>query len=178
MSLRIKTPPLFISLAVGFLFVLINLSSPSEARRFGKIDVEGPLKTELNNVLKAAIELHSACFDQDDQKIEASLSAVISSIDKASRHTDMAQDEKILLEKMLDSAKNQLEMTRMNQGDDRQDALKEAFNQLVQLAQVFKLDSYKIFFCPKDRSVWLQKSWKAQNPVNPDKYADCGKRVR
>lgn len=166
-------------LLVYSLLILGGLSSWSaEARRFGKIDIEGPLKKELNSVLKAAIDLHTACISQDDSQIKASLVSVISSIDSAHDHTEMADDEKMLLEKMLDSAKTQLEMTKMNRGEEKQEALKEAFNQLVQIAQVFKLDDYPVFFCSKDRSVWLQKGWKAKNPVNPDKYADCGKRVR
>lgn len=166
-------------LIVCLALVLLGfVPQPSEARRFGKIDIEGPLKKELNGVLKAAIELHSACVSQDDSQVRASLASVISSIDRAYTHTEMADDDRMLLTKMLESAKAQLEMTKMNEGEEKQGALKEAFNQLVQISQVFKLDDYPVFFCSKDRSVWLQKSWKAKNPVNPDKYADCGKRVR
>ena len=162
-------------LALGLVLLLPLTTS---ARNFGSIQVEGPLRSELNKVLKATVELHSACIEQNDQRIKSSLSAVISSIDKAGRQASLAEDDRMLLLKMLDSARAQLQATRMNQGDLKIEALKESFNQLVQIAQVFKLDSYRIFFCPKDQSVWIQESLKAKNPVNPDKYADCGNRVR
>src|SRR5688572_27721469 len=119
-------------LAFGLALLLPLTSS---ARNFGSIQVEGPLKSELNKVLKAAIELHSACIEQNDQRITSSLSAVISSIDKAGRHASLADDDRMLLIKMLDSARVQLQATKMNQGEFKVEALKESFNQLVQIAQ-------------------------------------------
>lgn len=159
------------------LFLAISVSTPSWA--YGrKIKLNSVLKKELNQVLKATDELHEACYDQDEPLISAKLRQVIKAIDGANKKIVYADTQKIHLDKLLKSAKSDLEKSQMSSGKERKDSLKSAFHQIVTIVKTYKLESYKIFFCPKDRSVWIQKSWKAKNPINPKKYGSCGRPVR
>lgn len=148
----------------------------AEARR-RKIDVSEPLKQELNHVLKATNELHSAFFAQDEAMIATKIQSTIQSIGRANERSYLAPTQKMHLTKMLNSAKSHLEMTQMQSGSKRQKSLKKAFAQLVNLAKVYRLDNYRIFFCPKDKSVWIQKSWKPKNPIHPKLFGSCGRLV-
>lgn len=143
-----------------------------------KIKLDSVLKKELNNVLKATDELHEACFNQDEPLISAKLRLTIKAIESANKKIVYADNQKIHIDKLLKSTKSDLEMFQMSKGRERQDSLKSAFHQIVTLVKTYKLDSYKIFFCPKDKSVWIQKGWKAKNPINPEKYGSCGRPVR
>lgn len=157
---------------------LFGLTLESEARRNRKIEVQGALKIELNAVLKATDQLHGSIVKQDEQGVEASLKALVKHIDRAHKRSALAKSERPHLLKILNAARTQLEITQNSRGRTRQGSLKSAFEQLVQLAKVFKLDTYRIFFCPTDRSVWLQKGWKPFNPIHPQRYKNCGKLVR
>ncbi|MBT4760410.1 MAG: hypothetical protein HOO06_01825 [Bdellovibrionaceae bacterium] len=143
-----------------------------------KIDIKVPLKTELNNLLKATDALHTACYKQNEPHIEAQLKNVLHKITVAHQKSFVQKDQAMHLSKMLDAAKTQIQLAQMNLGEKRQANLKAAFRQLVQISKVYKLDPYRIFFCSKDKSVWLQKGWRAKNPISPQDHKNCGKLVK
>lgn len=144
-----------------------------------KITVKEALRTELNGVLKAASELHKACVDQDPQKIATSVKNVIAKIDRANKKSVLAENQQTHLVKILNAAKEDLRLSQELSGTKRRDELKEAFFQIVQIVKVYNLDSYPVYFCGKDRSVWLQKGWgKPKNPIHPKKFSNCGQLVR
>lgn len=164
---------LFLSaIAVG----LTSLSS--EARRpINKIKVQGDLKTELNSVLKASVDLQESIFKDPDPKVSQSIRKLIQKLDSASKKAHLAKEQKTHMLKMLTAAKTALEKSRRTTGANRHTFLQTSFKQVVGLAQTYQLDKYKIFFCPKDRSVWLQRGSKPRNPVNPGTLGTCGKPV-
>lgn len=158
------------------LLVLVGgiVSQPSEARRrYPKIEVKEALRMELNSVLRAASDLHQACFKMDEAAIETSVKNLQHHIGKARTKTSLAPERQHLL-RMLTAAEESLESARMKR-QRRCDSLGESFRQLVQIVQVFKVDKYRVFFCSKDKKVWLQKGWKAQNPFHPVRFKHCGK---
>lgn len=158
---------------------LVSGSSSSAARgKHGKIKIQGALRTELNSVLRATNELHSACVSRNEKKIDTSIRLLIEGLNRANKKSSLAKDQRPHLVRMLDKSKVHLELTLNRSGDSRKKSLKEAFINLVQIAKVYKLDKYRVFFCPSDKAVWLQKSWKPRNPVHPKKYGSCGKLVR
>jgi hypothetical protein len=160
-------------------FLTLGFSIDSQARRYSsKIKIKPILKTELNKLLAATNDLHGACFRQNELRIEAQLKIVILKIKLAHQKTSLAKEPATHLNKMLEAARVQLELAQMNEGEKRQESIKQAFKQLVQIAKVYKLDNYRIFFCSKDKSVWLQKDWRAKNPINPENLKHCGKLVR
>lgn len=56
---------------------------------------------------------------------------------------------------------------------------KRFFNAFFELAEVYDLKKDikdKLFYCPKDKSLWFQESGKAKNPINPN-HKHCGRRL-
>lgn len=160
----------------AFLLLIVVLSCLGFSAK--KIEVNGTLKSDLNNVLKGASDLHGACFNQDEALIAAQLKKLVGYIDQARKRVSLEEIEKTHLEKMLHAAKGNLENSLTASGEDRENSLKGAFEQLVNLAKAYQLERYQIFFCYKDKSTWLQKGWRPQNPIHPKKYGKCGALVR
>ena len=160
---------------------LLSCTVHAVARR-PKIKLAEVLSVELNRVLAATDELHTACVEKDENKIVVKTKGLLQAIDKARAKINLAKQQKPHLERILNAAEAHLELTQLSEGDQRRQNLKDAFAQLVQVAQVFSLDKYLIYFCPKDRAVWLQKNsrskGKASNPVSPTKHPSCGRLVR
>lgn len=146
--------------------------------KYGKLNVEGALKSELNGLLQSASGLHLACVAQSDKRINENIRQVLTSIKSTAKKTSLAKDQKPHLTRMLDKSRQHLEASLSRSGDARRESLKEAFNDLVQIARFYKLDQYQIFFCPSDKVVWLQKGFQPRNPINPKKFGACGKLVR
>lgn len=168
--------PLFLSLLLLLLIILPPHSSLARGK-YGKITLEGPLEFELNAVLKATNNLHKSCLSMNDRQVDRSIKVLLSNLKRANEKSNLAKGQKHHLKKMLNVATSHLELTLNRSGEKRRESLKDAFNHLVQIAKVYKLDDYKIFFCPIDKAVWLQKSSKPANPVHPKKYGSCGKLV-
>ena len=160
--------------AILFSLMLMPFFTEASARYGHKIEVQEALRSELNSVLKAASLLHGACFEQNESRIEEQTRAVIASLDKAAKKSALAHMQRTLLLKIIEAARSKLEMSQNFSGDERKESLKGAFKDIVQMAQAFKLDHYRIFFCKKDESVWLQKGSRAQNPIHPKRYGNCG----
>lgn len=163
----------------GLLILIVStFLIEASARRSAPIDLQPALREELNSLLGATADLHEASFSQDDSRWESSLKNVLNHIDSAQKKSALAKAERPHLLKILRAARSELEISQMQTGEDRRASLQNGFRQLVQVAQVFKLNKYRIFFCPKDKSVWLQRAAVAKNPINPQKFGDCGKLVQ
>jgi len=159
--------------ALGFL-----ASDFAAARRTDKkIKIHSELKTELNAVLKSTADLQEASFKGKDQKALKEMRTLIKRMNSALKRSHLAKEQRLHVQKILERAKGLLEKARRTAGSDRQTHLQGALRQIVNLAQAYQLDKYKVFFCPKDKSIWLQRSSKPQNPVNPGTYGKCGKPV-
>ena len=158
---------------------ILSFSTSAPARKYYKpVPLHEALTAELNSVLRATNEMHTAFFEQDEKKIEATVEQVLNSLNRAQQKSALAESQKPHLQKMLEATKEEMNQVKNSAGKDRKKNLKSALEQLVLIAQTYKLERYKIFFCPKDRAVWLQKSRKAKNPVHPKLYSKCGKLVR
>lgn len=165
-----------IILAVGL--GLVVCSHAAYARRpIVKIKVQGELRAELNAVLKATVDLQESSFKGQDPKMAIAMKTLIQRIDSASAKSHLANEQQPHILKILQAARTALEKSRRTGGRDRNTFLQKAFSQLVIVSQMYQLDSYKLFFCPKDKSTWLQRGAKPQNPVNPETFGDCGKLV-
>ncbi len=166
------------SIIVFLIFGGLLGTLPSLARSGGKIELIPALSSELNSVLRSVDDLHSACIAQDERLIEEAIEEVIKSLLKAEKNSPMAQVQQTHLVKILTAAKKKLEDSQGHTGDTRLELLREAFKDLVQISRVYQLEPYNIFFCNRDNSLWLQKSSRPHNPINPKKYGSCGKLVR
>ena len=164
-----------------FIFLLAFLLAPLEgawARRpVQKIKIQGELKIELNALLKATVDLQEASFKGIDTNLNKATKNLLSHLNATAKKAHLAKEQKPHLLKILQAASTNLEKSRRAVGSDRHTFFQKTFSQLVIIAQMYQLDPYKIFFCPKDKSVWFQRNSKPQNPVNPETFGDCGKPV-
>lgn len=161
-------------------FVSFSLGITAHAASAGELRLAPAITHELNQVLKVSDGLHHSLLDRDDEQIEMSIRDMILQLDRAkSASMQTKPHDRRHLVRIIDAAHEQFELTQTSYGDERKLRLEDGFNQLVNLVRIYKLDSsYAIFFCPKDRTTWVQKGAKAQNPFRAEGHRDnCGIRV-
>jgi hypothetical protein len=157
--------------------LLISLASPARAAE--GLVLSPALTNELNQVLKASDVLHRALLSQNEEKVDLALRDVVWQLERARAASALAKPhERGHLLRILDSAHEHFELTQASYGEERRTRLEDGFNQIVNLVRIYKVDrSYSIFFCPKDRSTWVQKGLKAQYPFKVENREPCGIRV-
>ena len=165
--------------AVVFAVALL-CAFPAIAGRNAELVLSPALTRELNLVLKTSEALHKSLVRQDDEQVEIGLKDLLQQIDHARALSHLAKPhERAHLVRILDAAREQFEVTKTAYGEQRRAHLEDAFNQLVNLVRIYRLDrAYGIFFCPKDKTTWVQKGAKPQNPFRTEGGREpCGMRV-
>jgi hypothetical protein len=184
---------------------LVCLSSLSHAARpIKKIKVNQPLAGRLMTILVETEALHRSLVGNEVEVevkgkgktkkkemkrvpssigVKDQIKVLIGSIDKASQHSKLAGPGRVALDKILLATKARLKDAQSVSGKNskqRTEFLKESFRQINQIARMYELDhKYKIFFCSKDRTEWIQSGSKAQHPFEPDgKLKSCGMVMR
>lgn len=165
---------MFLLIIAAFLF---NHPDAYARKPVVKIKVQVELRAELNSVLRATADLQEASFKRNDNLTTMATKNLLKRLSQAEGKAHLAKEQRTHLVKILEAASTSLQKSRKASGSNRQTLFQHAFSQLVLIAQVYQLEPFKIFFCPKDKSVWLQRSSKPQNPVNPETYGTCGKQV-
>ena len=145
-----------------------------------ELPLAAPLTNELNLVLKAGDGLHKSLVNHDEEQIEMGIRDMLWQLEKAQGalvHAKMHERGHLI--RILEAASDDFEITQRAFGDERRLRLAAAYNQLVNLARIYQLDrSYSIFFCPKDRTTWIQKGTAGLNPFSRESGKDhCGIRV-
>ena len=165
---------------VGVLLALslLGLSSVSWAQ--ARIEVEEPLKSELNALLKAADELHQVLFDRpEEHELRMALENLEQALNRAQRVSGVGGiQQRVHVDGILGSIRTHLEMAQVREGNERLRHLRELFRGIVQIARSFDVDRYRIFFCDRDRSEWIQSGWQVRNPFEPRRGGGCGKLAR
>jgi hypothetical protein len=167
-------------LVIVMCYVVLGLVALPQHAFAGRLVLAPSLATELNLILRASDVLHQSLVNQNEEQIEMGLRDVIWQIDRTKSSLHMAKPhERGHLVRILDAARDHFEVTQTAFGDDRRASLAEGYNQLVNLIRIYRLDrSYDIYFCPKDRTTWVQKGSRVQNPFRTDSQRQpCGIRV-
>jgi hypothetical protein len=143
------------------------------------LDLASPLMTAVNRVLSAGDKLHKSLIVQNEDEIEIGIRDMIWHIDQARQASAYAKPhERGHLLLILDAAREQFELTQSAYGEERRVSMEAGYNQLANLVRIYQVDrSYGIFFCPDDKSSWVQKGLKGQNPFHPKGLLNCGMRV-
>lgn len=146
---------------MAFLF-----SGRSEA---GDLVLHPTVMRELNQVIRVADSLHGALLLGDEEQIEIAVRGVIHQIDRVRTVAILAkQHERPHLLKIVESGRDHLEVAQTAYGDERRSRFQQAYTQLVNVARIYKVEkAYGIYFCERDRSSWVQKGTKGQNPFSP-----------
>jgi hypothetical protein len=156
-------------------------SSRGEIRvRSGALVLGSRLTQELNLVLKASEGLTRSLVGQNEEQIELGLRDILWQIDKVRTLSSAAKPhERGHLIRILDAAHENFELTQTSYGEERRIRLEDGYNQLVNLVRIYRLDrSYGIFFCPRDRTTWIQRGGKPVSPFRSEPQREpCGIRV-
>lgn len=169
---------MFRTIIIFFVLAFSFLPAGSNARTFEKINLTDTVSRALNQVLLQASLLQDAFYRQSDQEIETYLRELVQTIDGARR---IAKNEKIHglhLNRVLETALGHFSGLMRTVGEERTKGLRLGYEQVVLIAQTYRLDNYKIFYCGKNDTIWLQKNSKVQNPFNPSTYGTCGVPIR
>jgi hypothetical protein len=170
----------FLGWVVATLLLLVSTVVTLQVVQAGELALPKDLTTELNEVLHASEGLHKALVLQDEEKTEIAVREMIQRLEIARKYSHLVKPyERGHIVRILDAAKDNFELTQSLYGDERRTQMEEGFNQLVNLVRIYRLQpSFGIFFCPKDRTSWVQR-WpaQAQNPFRPDSLKDCGIRA-
>jgi hypothetical protein len=148
----------------------------------GDLVLHPKLTRELNQLLRVSESLHKALVSQDEEKTEIAIRDILQQIDAVrylSQHTELIKFfERGHLLRILTTARENFELTIRTYGDERRGRVEDGFNQLVNLVRIYRLQSdFGIYFCERDRTSWVQKGGRAQNPFRPESMRDCGIRA-
>jgi hypothetical protein len=156
----------FLGLVLGTV-VVATLWAPAKAQA-GDLVLHPTVMRELNQVIRVSDTLHSALVGGDEEQIEIAVRGVIHQIDRVRTVAILAkQHERPHLLKILESGREYLEIAQTALGEERRLGFQQAYNQVVNVARIYKIDkAYGIFFCDKDKSSWVQRGSKAQNPFS------------
>lgn len=138
------------------------------------------LTTELNSLLRTADGLHKSLLSHNEEQIELSLRDLHWQINRAKSAVDRVKlHEQGHLRRILEAAEKEFEISQTVLGEEKRSRLERGFYQLVNLVQIYRLDrAYSIFFCPKDRSTWVQKGASGSNPFRAESSREpCAIRV-
>ncbi len=135
--------------------------------------------TALNRILNAGDALHRSLVAQNEDQIEIGIRDLVNQIDQARTASgSLKAHERGHLLLVLDAAREQFDQTQTAYGDERTSRLIDGFNQLANLVRVYQVErTYGIFFCPNDKTSWVQKGYHGQNPFHPKSMLNCGIRV-
>jgi hypothetical protein len=163
-----------------FLIVILICETGWAGGPKGTLTLSPSLTRELNLVLKAGDSVHHSLVAQNEELTDIGLRDLLKQIANARAHLNAAKDyERPHIVRILDGAKEQFELSQAAYGQERRARLTEGFNQLVNLLRIYKLDKqYGIYFCPSDKSTWVQTGPKAQYPFSSAGSREpCGQKV-
>ncbi len=158
--------------------IFVMLLCIAQARVFKKMDIPDVLQADFNQIMDSADDMYQACLTRKEDLIDQKLVELQKSIQKAEQQTKLVGPAKTHLDRILNGTSMAVEKARGKHGEELSKGLKDTFHQLVQIAQIFKVEKVNIFFCNLDQTVWVQKDKKPQNPIHPREYRGCGKLVQ
>lgn len=160
--------------------IVLMLGSASSASVWAskRLKMDERLTEEVESVLSLAAEFHKERVSKSEDSAQKIADDLAKKLIEAKNLSEKLHDvQTVHITKILDSAYTSLKSYNDNpKSSNAVGGLKDFFKEIVQITQVFDVKKYKIFFCPLDRALWLQKDSKARNPINL-KHVNCGKPV-
>ncbi len=167
---------LLIALYLICSFVSSNLYAGVWTRKRMKID--DAVHTRIDEVLALTAEFHKIRVSKDRSstvKLATEIASKLGGVANLTQKNSSVQS--LHITKIVQSAQSSIEVFKEDpQARNASLELKDFFKDIVQITKVFEVKKYKIFFCPRDKALWLQTLPKAQNPVNLS-FRNCGKPV-
>lgn len=138
-----------------------------------RIELDAITTKELLSIMKNSETLHKYMFGRKEPMIASQINVLRTNIKSTIQKVKGQQGQHV--SKILNTINKELTSAQMSSGEDRVRYLQHAFKQIVMLYQSYEIKaSYKVFFCNKDRAVWIQEeAKKAENPFQVT--SNCGK---
>lgn len=175
-----------VSLFISILF-LTSLTLPAQAKRGPNIQLTPLLTNELNTVLENTEQLQQTFFHRLEVDVKPTVHKLMMSLERAKSYStsEVSISDRQHLLRLLDAAEQKLSRLLATKGESRRKHLQEVFETLAHLPRIYSLDSkFKIFFCNRDRSSWIQSvrnprnAQNPQNPIHPETMGNCGSTVQ
>lgn len=124
--------------------------------------IEEGTKAPLISLLDEAISLHEMFYSGNEDQINLRASKMIQKINNIRRQSisSLPHHQRNYMERLLQDLSSQLESLRISEEGVRVHNIHAINRQLTYMAKVYGLKKYDVFFCPTDRSVWMQGSSK------------------
>jgi len=175
---RSRTAISLTSLLVSLSLVLSSVASAGKP----KIQIKPELQEKVEVILTSSVVLHDQMVKQDDGSVSQTVASLIVELERAISLVSKKRKRAVAsqnihsvqhLDYVLVESRRALKQSLAADFDSRQKHLQEYFKQVVSLAKSYHVkNSYKLYFCPTDRSVWIQKKGSAKNPFSPG--SQCG----
>ena len=141
--------------------------------------VKDELKRPLTSLLDEAVYLHQAFYSQQEDQIRLTSLKMINQIEMLERSPQLLPyHQRSYIDRLLRSLKPHLEAIRTSSAGIRRTNINAVNRTLTYMAHIYGLKKYAVFYCPDDRSVWLQgKKSKKMKPLHLA-YQECGALVK
>ncbi len=132
------------------------------------------LKGTLTSLLDKAVDLHQAFYSKKEDQMRLTLLKMINTIKILEQSPQpLPYHQRTYISKLLRELKPKLETLKNSYGNTAE-SINSINRSLTYMAHVYGLKKYVVFFCPKDRSVWMQgQHTKAGKPLHLE-YQSCG----
>ena len=140
--------------------------------------VKDELKRPLTSLLDEGVDLHQAFYSKEEDQIRLTSLRMINQIEVLELPPQiLPYHQRSYIDRLLKSLRTQLEAIRTSPGK-RKTNINSVNRTLTYMAHIYGLEKYAVFFCPDDRSVWMQgKQSKKIKPLHLE-YQKCGALVK
>ena len=163
----------------SFIFLLVFLNwNMATARK--KIQLEPQIKSSYVKLLDQASEFHSALKKGDKKNLQNEIKEIQDLIAELyqKNFSILKFHHRIHSYKLLSSLEEQLASIE-SQNKPKKENIKKLFRSFFELAKVYDLSKEmkgSLFYCEKDKSLWIQSESKVHNPINSH-HISCGRTV-
>ena len=160
----------FIRLAF-FIFFLLGFSTWVQAKQ-KSFPVKEEIKKPLTVLTDLSVSLHRAVYNQNTGQADLLALKMIQQMDHLQQTAGkiLSLHENAYLNKLLQGLRFNLEVLRASRRY-KQNYINTINRKLTYIAHIYGLKNYTVFFCPADRSVWMQD--KKNKPLHLSHTA-CG----
>ena len=167
---------LYIMKGLYTMVLCLSLTFPFQtALAMKKIRLNAHLTRQVEAILDTSQLLHQSLTQNEHDRTEAYMTHIKHLIISAKQASYKEASNTLHLRHILNNTERALQQASLyTQERQKKQKIKTMFNQFVLLSQTYQFSSnYPVYFCAKDKSVWLQKGGKIRNPIHSH-YARCG----
>ncbi len=138
-------------------FISFLLSFSALAMKKRSFTVKEEMKKPLVSLMDLSVNLHRAVYDQNAEQMDLIILKMIQQTTqlKQNANTVLPYHEQSYLNKLLRSLQFNLEAFRKS-NRYKKNYINSINRKLTYIAHIYGLKKYTVFFCSKDRSVWMQ----------------------